>query len=130
VSVDALVAEPGEARLGLAVPAPCDGREVIASVQTKYPDAALVAYHNRDQETRTRRELLATVEDELTERQRAVLTRAYAAGFFESPRAVSGEAIAESMGLSPSTFHEHLRAALGKVVGEITDSGDRSSTPS
>jgi PAS domain S-box-containing protein len=130
VSVDALVAEPGEARLGLAVPAPCDGREVIASVQTQYPDAALVAYHNRDQETRTRRELLATVEDELTERQRAVLTRAYAAGFFESPRAVSGEAIAESMGLSPSTFHEHLRAALGKVVGEITDSGDRSSTPS
>jgi len=129
VTVDALAAEPTDAHLGLAVPAPCDGREVVATVQAQYPDAALAAYHHNEGESRTRRELMATVDDELTERQRAVLTRAHAAGFFETPRAVSGETLAASMDLSPSTFHEHLRAALRKVVGEVTDGADAETTP-
>jgi len=129
VTVDALAAEPTAAHLALAVPAPCDGREVVATVQSQYPDAALAAYHHNRGESRTRRELMATVDDELTERQRTVLSRAHAAGFFETPRAVSGETLAESMDLSPSTFHEHLRAALRKVVGEVTDGADAKTTP-
>ncbi|MFC7172786.1 helix-turn-helix domain-containing protein [Haloplanus litoreus] len=47
--------------------------------------------------------------------------RAYSGGFFEWPHEVTGDELAEAMGVCRSTFHEHLRAAQRKVIGTILD---------
>ncbi len=121
VEVTSLSAIGEGASLVLSVPAGCDGREVVSTVQSRFPAATLEAYRSSERSVRTRREFVAALDADLTDRQRAALVRAHAAGFFETPRAVSGETLAASMGVSTSTFHEHLRAALGKVVSEVAD---------
>jgi PAS domain S-box-containing protein len=121
VEVASFSADADGASLVLSIPAGCDGRDVVSTVQARFPGATLEAYRSGERSVRTRREFAAALDADLTDRQRAALVRAHAAGFFETPRAVSGETLAASMGVSTSTFHEHLRAALGKVVGEVVD---------
>jgi predicted DNA binding protein len=43
------------------------------------------------------------------------LEAAYHAGFFKWPRETNGEQIAESLGIAPPTFHQHLRKGQRKV---------------
>ncbi|MFB6176076.1 MAG: bacterio-opsin activator domain-containing protein [Halobaculum sp.] len=63
--------------------------------------------------------------DSLTDRQREVLLAAYDAGYYERPRETTGEEIGEMLGISPPTFHQHIRAAERKVIEAVT--GDRES---
>jgi len=60
--------------------------------------------------------------DGLTDRQSAVLRSAYRAGFFEWPRDVSGEEVAESLGVAPPTFSQHLREAEKHVFDVLVPS--------
>jgi predicted DNA binding protein len=70
-----------------------------------------------DAQARSTRSLL----EGLTDRQRTTLEAAYHAGFFEWPRDASGEDVAESLQVSPPTFHQHLRKAEGKVFGGLSE---------
>jgi predicted DNA binding protein len=60
---------------------------------------------------------------DLTERQRSALEAAYHAGFFDWPRDVSGGEMAESLGVSSPTFHQHLRKAEQKILDALLSSG-------
>lgn len=60
---------------------------------------------------------------ELTEKQRAALEAAYYSGYFDRPRRSSGEEIAESLGISPSTLHQHLQVGLSKVLAAEFETG-------
>jgi len=60
--------------------------------------------------------------DTLTDRQQSVLETAYAAGYFEWPRDSSGEEVAETLGISPPTFHQHLRVGQQKLMDALFDS--------
>jgi predicted DNA binding protein len=42
-------------------------------------------------------------------------------GFYEWKRPVSGDELAETMGIARSTFHQHLRAAERKLIGKLFD---------
>ena len=128
VDVDAIEATPAGVELVLDAPEDVDPRTLTEVVAECCPGAELAALHDHASRGSRERAPLAAVAEDLTERQRAVLQRAHAAGFFESTRAVSGAELAASMDLSPSTFHQHLRAALRKVVGALTD-GDRLGGP-
>lgn len=91
-----------------------DIRTLVEAVRDAYPDARVVAQRRR---TRTNRGLDDTGQlAGLTERQLAVIEAAFYAGFFESPRASTGEELAESLGISPSTFHQHVRVGERKLV--------------
>ncbi|MFD1645721.1 PAS domain S-box protein [Haloarchaeobius litoreus] len=61
--------------------------------------------------------------DRLTDRQRTVLFAARNAGFFEQPRTQSGTEIADNMGISATTFHQHLRAALRELTASVFADG-------
>ena len=122
VTVESIEAKPDDVRVVVSAPGDTDPRSVADAVAGRYPDAELSAVRQHVSRQADNRPATG-VADELTDRQRAVLRRAHAAGFFEPTRAVSGEELAASMDLSSSTFHQHLRAALRKVVGEVTDSG-------
>lgn len=57
--------------------------------------------------------------DELTDRQREVIQTAYDMGFYEVPREVSTEDVAEELALDPSTVAEHLQRAERNMLGQF-----------
>jgi len=64
-------------------------------------------------------QLLQRLPDSLTERQRAALDAAYFRGYFAWPRESSGPEVADRLGVSSSTFHQHLRKAEGKLLDAV-----------
>ncbi|MDG5760289.1 bacterio-opsin activator domain-containing protein [Natronococcus sp. A-GB1] len=58
---------------------------------------------------------------ELTEKQAVALEAAYRHGYFEQPRRSSATDIATSLGISHSTYLQHLRAAQQKVFAAFYD---------
>ncbi|MFO8114527.1 MAG: helix-turn-helix domain-containing protein [Halorubrum sp.] len=57
----------------------------------------------------------------LTDRQREVVRTAQRLGYFEYPRETDAEAVAAAVGITRSTFSEHLAAAQRQVFGEFVD---------
>lgn len=57
----------------------------------------------------------------LTEKQATALEAAYRHGYFERPRRSSATEIATALGVSHSTYLQHLRAAQQKVLSERYD---------
>ncbi|WP_327053773.1 bacterio-opsin activator domain-containing protein [Halomicrococcus gelatinilyticus] len=116
-----ITAEDGEGRLVVEFPESADVRSHVDQLQSAYPTLDLAALRHRQRPAKTKREFVESVSDDLTDRQLAALQRAYVGGFFDWPRPVTGEEIASSMGISRSTFHEHLRAAQRKLCAEFFD---------
>lgn len=52
----------------------------------------------------------------LTDRQREVLTHAFSAGYYDSPRDTTLTAVAESLEISPATCSDILHRAEGKII--------------
>ena len=106
-------------RLTVHLAPSADVRRIIEAVEAAYPGAELLRRRQidraRDDIQRLQRRLVA----DLTDRQQTALEAAYHGGHFEWPRAATGEAIAESMGVAPPTFHQHLRKAERKVFDAL-----------
>jgi PAS domain S-box-containing protein len=117
----AITAEDGDARLELELSREADARSLVERLEDRYDGVELVAYRERDRPAKTDREFVAALADGLTDRQRTALRNAYLGGFFDPSRTVSGDELAASMGVSRSTFHQHLRAAERKVFAELFD---------
>jgi predicted DNA binding protein len=62
------------------------------------------------------REFEGRVTDHLTDRQLSALQTAYLAGYHDRPRTSTGEEVAEALGVSPSTFHQHHRVGIRKLL--------------
>ncbi|MFD1587877.1 bacterio-opsin activator domain-containing protein [Halorientalis brevis] len=119
--MQALTSEAGQARVTVELPAKASAREFFEFVADRYDGTDLVGYHEHDRPVETRQEFRAALEDRLTDRQQTALQSAVLSGFFEWPRPVSGDELAESMDISRPTFHQHLRAAERKVFTELFD---------
>lgn len=59
----------------------------------------------------------------LTDRQLEVLKTAYQRGYFERPKGANATELAEELGISQSTFTEHLVAAQRKLFDDVFDDG-------
>ena len=57
-----------------------------------------------------------TAVSRLSPRQREALETAVAAGYYDTPRGATAEAVADAMGCAPSTAAEHLRKAEATLV--------------
>ena len=55
----------------------------------------------------------------LTEKQRKMLSAAYAAGYYEVPRKIDVEELAQKLKIAKSTLGEHLRKAEKRLIGDI-----------
>jgi PAS domain S-box-containing protein len=93
-----------------------DPRGFVEAFESRVPSATLKSYRDDERPQRTNQEFVAEVTAALTDRQRDALRTAYASGFFDSPRQASGDEIAEVMGITRATFHQHLRAAERKLL--------------
>jgi PAS domain S-box-containing protein len=67
----------------------------------------------------TPQSLRRVIEPALTDRQTTVLRMAHSAGYFERPRKSTGEDLADRLGVTPTTFHRHLRNAETRVFRQL-----------
>jgi len=118
-SVEDAVIEDGDLNMTLHAPPSTEVRRIIDAVREAYPTAELLkrrqVSRERDGSSSEKHDLLAA----LTDRQQAAVEAAHYAGFFEWPRAATGEDLAESLSVSPPTFHQHLRKAEQKVFDAL-----------
>ena len=114
-----IVVTPTETMITATLPAATETRSVVEHVREQYPSTELRSVQERDEPPRSRQAFVATLDDRLTNRQLTALRKGYLGGFFDWPRDVSGEELAESMDICPSTFHQHLRAGERKLLEAV-----------
>ena len=117
-TVTDLSIEDGAATLVAELSPDADIRAVHEQLATQFPSTDL----QRKQSTATRSDDVGeSVRDRLTDKQRAVLEAAFHAGYFEWPRGSTAEELADSMGVSSPTLHNHLRKAQQKLLETTFD---------
>ena len=114
--------ENGDYRLTVHLPHGSDIRRLVDSVQETYPAAEVIAQRQTTRTDESNASLpTAALFDDLTDRQRSVLESAFYSGFFEWPRESTGEDVADSLGISSATFHQHMRAGERKILTALFD---------
>lgn len=109
----------GRGRIVVEILPSYDASEIVGEFLEAEPDASLVAKRTKDHPVPlfTRREVEAAIEVHLTDRQREVLRTAFEMGYYDRPRETTGDEIADDLGISSSTFSQHIRAAERNVLG-------------
>ena len=115
-------ADPQSTRFTLSVPDTVDLRGFFGELSDRYGDPELVA-KSEQTETETDSGSEEGYRSRLTPRQCEVLRTAHERGFFESPRAVAAETVADELGISPQTFYRHIRTAERKLFETVFGSG-------
>jgi len=101
------------------LPVGTDTRWVLDALTTEYPRLQVVRREQLDRDGATPDAIGSTFTERLTERQRLAVEAAYFGGYFDSPRLQSGEEIADSLDISPATFHQHVRKAQRRLLQVI-----------
>lgn len=120
-AVQKLIAEDGEARLISEFAPDIDVRTLDDKLTASFPGTEIVAKREVERPVRTPAEFHQTVEEELTPKQRSVLKAAYHAEYFDWPRGSTAEDLADSLGISSPTLHNHLRRAQKKLLTTFFD---------
>ena len=128
-SIRELTADGDRAELRVEVPRTVNPNMVVETVIDRYGGLSLAAQRRRERDPNSRTELIESLRDELTDRQLETVQKAHLSDYFEWPRPVSGESIADSMGITRSTFHQHLRAAQSKIMGELFEETEPTPQP-
>lgn len=110
----------GTAQVIAEAPQGANIREIVNAYQRAY-GATLVAKREFDRPVKTADEFSRAADDQLTERQKTAIESAYLAGYYEWPRRSTAEEIADSLDISSSTFHEHLRVAERKLLSALIE---------
>ena len=115
--------EDGVGRCVIEVSQDADVREIAEALTVVYENTQLIARREVDRSVQTAAERRNRILDQLTDRQLTTLRLAYYSGFFDWPRESTGEEIADSMGVTPPTMHQHLRKGLKTVLREFFEAG-------
>ncbi|MFB6165580.1 MAG: bacterio-opsin activator domain-containing protein [Haloarculaceae archaeon] len=120
-AVQHLAAEGSTTAIGVELPGTTDVRRFVERIQRICPGASIRSRTDHERPIRTRRSFRERFEERLTDRQLEALRVAARSGFFEWPRAVTGEGLAEMLDISQPTFSRHLREAERKFVDLVFD---------
>ena len=119
--VSRCTATSGNGELVASVAPDSDIRATVDAFQSYFPAAQLHAKREVDRPIQTVQQFRHTLDDRLTDKQRAALQAAYFARYFSWPRASTAEDVASSMGISSATLHYHLRKAQQKLLQAFFD---------
>lgn len=114
--VQSLTASGGQLDLTVDLPDESAARSTFEYLEGEYEGVELRGYREQNRSTGTKHDFQETLESELADRQLTALRTAYFSGFFEWPRPLSGDEVAESMEITRATFHQHLREAERKLA--------------
>jgi len=103
----------------VGIPPSVSPRPIIDALTTQYEQIDLVA------KRQTQRPSLPSAEEFeniLTDRQCEILKTAFYGGYFETPRQVKRQEIADSFGISGPAVYNHLQAAHRSLLGTVFES--------
>ncbi|KAB1196413.1 MULTISPECIES: bacterio-opsin activator domain-containing protein [Haloferax] len=115
-SIEALELSNGSGSLAVHVAADADHGALVEAISGAAPNVSVVAKREVEQPAQSTESFRTELDGKLTERQKAVLETSLVSGYFEWPRGSTAEEVADSLGISPPTLHEHLRAAERKLI--------------
>ena len=117
-----VTASPDGTSLVVDVPDSIDPRRATELVEGQFVDVTLTAKQRHERPSE--HGFYATVLDEVTDRQLEVIKTAYYSGFFQSPRRCTGQEVAESLGISPQAFYQHVRTVQRKLFETLIEEYD------
>lgn len=120
-TVHRLTASEGVLELTAEFAPDVDLRSVVERLTDRFTEADLTAKREVERGVRTAAEYRETLDDLVTEKQRSVLQAAYHADYFAWPRGATAEELADSMGISSPTLHNHLRKGQQKLLSAVID---------
>lgn len=113
--VDRYVPEDGSLTLVFYTSDHREAQQVLEALRARYPGVVVRRVEQSPSEGRCRDEAVVD-RGKLTGRQLEVLRTAYEMGYFEYPRRNNATAVAAELGISLSTFGEHLSTAERKLL--------------
>lgn len=128
-TVGEMEATSGTERVVGQVSAETDVRRLVTTVTEAFPETKLVTKRERDRPPETPTAFRASLRDSLTEKQSAVLQAAFHAGYFEWPRGSTAEELADAIGITSPTLHNHLRRAQQKLLTAFLTDEQRPGDP-
>ncbi|ADE03360.1 bacterio-opsin activator domain-containing protein [Haloferax volcanii] len=120
-SVERLTLSEGSGTLTLHVAADADHGALVEAVTTAAAGVSVVAKREVERSVQSADSFRRALDSKLTDRQRTVLETSLVSGYFEWPRGSTAEEVADSLGISPPTLHEHLRTAERKLIETYFD---------
>jgi len=122
-------ATDGDVHVVADLPEGASVRPVAAGLRDRFPDARLASKESVARSPLTESSLREGVADRFTDRQWAALSAAYHGGYFDWPRGSTAEEVADAMGVSSPTFHNHLRKAQRALLDGLFEDGQRRERP-
>ncbi|SDJ92907.1 bacterio-opsin activator domain-containing protein [Natronorubrum texcoconense] len=116
--------EGGTATITTECAADADLRTIVDGLRAVFPDSELVGKREVERTVQTAREFQKGLEERLTDRQEAALRAAYFGGYYDWPRESTAEEIADAMGISSPTLHNHLRKGQHELLRTFFDDPD------
>ncbi len=116
-----LAAENGELVVVAECAADADLRTIVDGLRSWFPDTELRGKREVERTAGAAREFREGLEDRLTDRQEAALRAAYFGGYYDWPRESTAEELADAMGISSPTLHNHLRKAQHELIRTFFD---------
>ncbi len=121
VTVLEAVVEDGTATITGECAADTELRTIIDGLRAVFPASELVGKRETERTVQTAREFRTGLADRLTDRQEATLQAAYYGGYYDWPRESTAEEVADAMGVSSPTLHNHLRKAQHELLRTFFD---------
>jgi len=113
-------ANRGEGRIVAEVPPSTEPQQVIEVIRDRHPDSKLAARREYEGGPVLSESLFTErLFDELTDRQSESLITAFEEGYFDTPRKATADHCANALGISQSTFSQHLNVALYKILKSL-----------
>lgn len=113
----------GEGYITCEIPPHRDACKIIERFLDAHPDADMESKHAQPYVTPmfSHREFAHAIDDALTDRQRQVLKAAHEGRYYEWPRGITQEELAEELDISVATVSQHLRTAERKLIDLLFD---------
>jgi PAS domain S-box-containing protein len=121
-SIERLVATGDDMVVTMTFPRSVDVRRIMDYFREQYDSVELRSRRDRSESDPS--EPSIDVSDDLTDRQQEAVETAYLGGYFDWPRASTGEEIAAAMDITQPTFNRHLRTAERKLLDSLFEDLD------
>lgn len=120
----------GTGHISAEIPATEDAGAIVDAFLEAHPDAELEQKCDQPYVTPmfSHRKFREAIEERLTDRQEEVLTAAHEAGYYDWPREITAEELAEQQGVSTSTLLKHLRTVERKFIAAFFERPDGASS--
>lgn len=112
-------ADGEELQIIVDFPIDADIRRFVDRLEEEFSEIELSSVRHHERQPQTKRGFRDELEEALTERQLEVLQTAFRGGFFESPRQINGQDIANILDVSQPTISYHMKEAQRKLLANV-----------